>query len=134
MTIGSWDPEIQTKSDQFNIDHQLLQRFVSISCDNRLDQLEEYLSPDERQQYAGLMRLDKDQWAVAETLDDSDIEHLMRFFTAAEKLPGWEGDAKSPVIWLGKILKQRGTGINKELLQWIKTNSDNRFLPHGPLL
>lgn len=134
MTIGSWNPEIQTNSDQLEIDLPLLQRFISISSENRLDQLEASLSADERQQYAGLMRLDKDKWSIADTLDDEDIEHLMRFFTVAEKLPGWEGEAQSPVIWLGKILKQRGTGINKELLQWIKSNSDNRFLPHGPLL
>ena len=65
---------------------------------------------------------------------NEEIEHLMRFFTIAEQLPGWHAADNSPVIWLGKLLKQRGVGINKELVLWIKENSDNRFLPHGPLI
>ena len=81
------------------------------------------------------MQLDKEQWFdAARTFNDDEIVHLMRFFTVAEQLPGWEAGANSPVVWLGKILKQRGTGIDRELVLWIKAHSDNQFLPHGALL
>ncbi|WP_101759989.1 hypothetical protein [Oceanicoccus sp. KOV_DT_Chl] len=75
-----------------------------------------------------------DWFHVASTLSDEQLQHLMRFFTVAESLPGWEAGDNSPVIWLGKVLKQRGTGISRELVLWIKANSSNQFLPHGALL
>jgi hypothetical protein len=51
----------------------------------------------------------------------------------AENLPGWEAGAESPVIPLAKILRQRGTRLEKTLLAWLREVSDNRYLPYGPL-
>jgi hypothetical protein len=45
----------------------------------------------------------------------------------------WRAEERSPVIWLTKILRQKGGKIDKDLLQWIKTESDNKFLPNGAL-
>ena len=40
----------------------------------------------------------------------------------------------SPVIWLCRELKKRGAFPDPELIQWIKENTDNKFLPYGNLL
>lgn len=134
MTTGSWDPNATQAQTSLIPDTDLLQRYLALSREDKLNDLGNQLDATEQQTHAPLMQLDKTQWLEAgAALNDGDIEHLMRFFTKAEQLPGWEAGAKSPVIWLGKILKQRGHGISKELAQWIKANSDNRFLPHGAL-
>lgn len=135
MSIGNWDPETNTTQKAFQLDASSLNRLIEISKNNQLEQLNTLLSPTEKQQQTDLMQLDKGQWfTVAESLSDLEIEHLMRFFTMAEKLPGCEAGAQSPVIWLGKVLKKRGAGISRDLVLWIKAHSDNQYLPHGALL
>ena len=134
MTLGNWDPAAEQAKTNLTLDAALVQRLIGISRANQLDQLGDLLSADEQQVYAGLMQLPKESWfGQAQSLGDDEIFDLMRFLTKAEQLPGWEAGANSPVVWLGKVLKQRGTGIPRELVLWIKENSDNRFLPHGPL-
>lgn len=134
MTLGSWDPNAEPTTTSLQLEAGQLQRFIDFSQNELLDNVEQLLSANEQQTYAGLMQLDKTQWQeAADGLSDTEIVHLMRFLTKAEQLPGWEAGAKSPVIWLGKILKQRGTGIPRELTVWIRANSDNRFIPHGAL-
>jgi hypothetical protein len=134
MSIGSWNPQVEQTGNQYQIDIALLKKFIDISKNQSLENLNKLLSADEQQQHCKIMFLDQQDWSIAESLNDNEIELLMRFFTLAEQLPGWDSAAQSPVIYLGKILKKRGTGINKELVLWIKDNSDNKFLPHGPLL
>ncbi|WP_339338843.1 hypothetical protein [uncultured Oceanicoccus sp.] len=135
MSTGSWDPKLQQTPSEKTINTDDLLRFIELSESGQLDELASLISQDEQQQQAGLMTLDKEQWFEAsQVLSDHQLQHLMRFFTIAERLPGWEAQGKSPVIWLGKVLKQRGIGINRDLVLWIKTNSDNQYLPHGPLL
>ncbi|MCP3907179.1 MAG: hypothetical protein GY712_04095 [Oceanicoccus sp.] len=135
MSIGSWNPDLEQSQTNITINNDDLLRFIDFSEDEQLDEVATLLSQDEQQRLAGLMSLTKEQWiAAADKLSDNQIIHLMRFFTVAEKLPGWEAEGKSPVIGLGKILKKRGTGINRDLVLWIKANSDNQYLPHGPLL
>ena len=135
MSLGSWDPNAEQARSTLSLNRELLARYIQLSESQQLDNLATELSAEEQQVHAALMQLDKAQWMEqAATFSDEEIEHLMRFFTKAEQLPGWEAGPNSPVIWLGRVLKQRGTGISKELVLWIKANSDNRFLPHGPLL
>jgi hypothetical protein len=135
MTLDNWDPSAPQIKHSFQPDNSLLQRFIAISQNQQYGQLNTLLSPTEQQSHAKLMQLTKAQWfAAAAPFNDDDIKHLMRFFTVAEQLPGWEAGENSPVVWLGKVLKQRGTGISRELAEWIKSNSDNKFLPHGALI
>jgi hypothetical protein len=135
MSLGSWDPEAAKAGTNFSIDKKVLERFLKISQHQQLQDLAVKLSAEDQQIQAQLMTQDKQSWFdVAEDFNDEELEHLMRFFTLAEKLPGWEAGDKSPVIWLGKTLKKRGRGIDRELLLWIKANSINQYLPHGSLL
>ena len=49
------------------------------------------------------------------------------------QLPGWDGGVRSPVIYLVKLMKERGL-FTPELRKWIKKNTDNRYLPNGSVL
>lgn len=71
--------------------------------------------------------------AAASDLDVDALVALIRLYTLAEALPGWEAGARSPVIPLAAELKGRGA-YPEDLTAWIKSNTDNRFLPYGSLM
>ena len=75
-----------------------------------------------------------DQWAGRlEPLQDHDLVALVQFFTLMEhRYPGWEAGAKSAVIPMVRELKNR-KAYSSEITRWIKSNTDNKFLPHGSL-
>jgi hypothetical protein len=50
------------------------------------------------------------------------------------QIPGCSVGAKSPVITLHRMLKQRGAKLGHDDLAWIKEHSDYRFIPNGPVL
>ena len=134
MSIGSWDPTADAAAHSIHIEAATLQRFIELSRSDQLDQLEDLFAGDESQVLSGLMELDSALWlASAESLTEEDLLHLIRFFAVAENLPGWEAGEKSPVIPLAKTLRKRGAKLDKELLRWIRSVSDNRYLPYGPL-
>ena len=134
MALGSWDPDAEKAASDLHIDLHQLQRFIRWARGDQLDQLATLLSGDERQTLSGLMHMDGSHWQqVAESHNDDDLLQLIRFFTIAEALPGWEAGETSPVIPLAKSLRQRGTRLDREYLQWIRAHSKNRFLPYGPL-
>lgn len=89
---------------------------------------------EEVQKFAPLMRLEAGLWrdAIAE-LDDQRVVALVQFFTLAEQLPGWQAQERSPVVPLMAELRARNA-VPSELSAWIRSNSDNRFLPWGSLL
>ncbi|MDE0038762.1 MAG: hypothetical protein OXU77_14595 [Gammaproteobacteria bacterium] len=58
----------------------------------------------------------------------------LRVLTLAEEtIPGCETGAKSPVIVLARLLRERGD-YPAELTAWIRSVSTNRFLPYGSLM
>ena len=58
----------------------------------------------------------------------------LRVLTLAEEtIPGCETGAKSPVIALARLLRERGD-YPGDLTAWIKSVSTNRFLPYGSLM
>ncbi len=139
MALGTWDPKINTDSSELSLTHSLLNRLIGYACDieeheDALTGLEQMLNAEDKQRLAGLMKVEHEHWrAAAEPLPDADLLQLIRFFAVAENLPGWEAGAKSPVIPLAKVLRQRGARLDKALLQWIRQVNENRYLPYGPL-
>ena len=134
MSLGSWDPKVESSDTALLLRPDLLQRFIDYDRENQLLQLDQLFSDEEKQRLAGLMKIDHNTWrATAEFLPEADLIHLIRFFAMAENLPGWEAGAESPVIPLAKILRHRGTRLDKTLLQWLREVNDNRYLPYGPL-
>lgn len=128
MTTGTWNPE----QSSYILDIEFLQQIISSSS---TQPIENCLSKDEQQAHAAIMQLPKSDWfALKESLSNEEIIFLIKFFTIAEmKYAGWSAEEQSPVIWLAKILRQKGGKLDAELLQWIKNNSDNKFLPYGAL-
>jgi hypothetical protein len=134
MSLGSWDPSIEASDTALQLQPDLLRRFIEYDRGDQLEELPQLLSEEEKQRLAGLMKIDHNVWqATAEPLPDAELIHLIRFFAVAENLPGWEAGAESPVIPLAKILRKRGTRLEKTLLAWLREVNDNRYLPYGPL-
>jgi hypothetical protein len=132
MSLGTWEPE--PDADTPPLAREQLERFIDISRGDRLEQLETLLEGGESQRLTGLMRVDHARWAeLAENLSGEELRHLIRFFAVAENLPGCEAGAQSPVIPLARALRERGEKLPRDLLQWLKQVSTNRFLPYGPL-
>lgn len=135
MTVGAWDPHHTDAAADFTLDPEVLGSFIALSENGQLADLNSALSSDIKLSQAPLMKLPREQWIeLAAGFSDAQLVHLVRFFTLAEmQLSGWEAGADSPVIGLVKALRLRKSPPDKELLLWIKANSDNRFLPNGAL-
>jgi hypothetical protein len=134
MSLGSWDPKIESADNAVLLQAALLHRLIAFDRKDQLTQLEQLLSAEDKQRLAPLMKIDHNTWrTTAEPLPEDDLLHLIRFFAVAENLPGWEAGADSPVIPLAKILRQRGARLDKPLLRWLREVNENRYLPYGPL-
>jgi hypothetical protein len=134
MALGTWDPHITLADSTLLLQPALLQRLIEFDRQQQLTQLEQLLSDEDKQQLAGLMKLNHALWrSGTELLPNADLLHLIRFFAVAENLPGWEAGKDSPVIPLARMLRDRGARLDKSLLQWLKSVNANRYLPYGPL-
>ncbi len=131
MVVGVWQP---TKVDaETGVSLADLHSYTSLS-DEALANLATCLSEAQVRRDGRLMRLEEAPWQVATALSDDELISLVRFFTLAERqLPGWDGGKQSPVIYLVRILKQRGA-FSPSLRLWVKANTENRYLPNGALL
>ncbi|MEZ5571898.1 MAG: hypothetical protein R3E64_07710 [Halioglobus sp.] len=134
MSLSTWDPNIETADSALRLHPTLLQRLIAYDRQEQLSQLEQLLGDHDKQHLAGLMKLDHSEWReAAEPLGNAELLHLIRLFAVAENLPGWEAGAKSPVIPLARLLRDRGARLDKSLLQWLRDVNGNRYLPYGPL-
>lgn len=126
--VGTWDP-----GDRVTLSERHLECVRRASM--RLEDASFGLEEAELQLLAPLVSLDADQWEGAARKEDAGgLVGWIRFFTLAEaRLPGFEAGAKSPVIPLARVLRERGE-YPADLTAWIRAHSDNRFLPHGSLL
>ena len=131
MAIDVWEPQ-----KPLSIDEALLQELAAVYR-NGMDQgqaLDEQLGETWIKDKAQLMHQEPGAFAAAENLSDEALVDVVHFFTLAEmQLPGWEAGNKNPVIYLVKVLKDRGA-FDPELRRWIKANNDNRYLPYGSAL
>jgi hypothetical protein len=79
-------------------------------------------------------KLPAQSWEIVEGLSTEQILQLIRFFTLSEHhWAGWEAGKLSPVIPMVAILKQRDA-FEAPFRRWIKSNTDNRYLPNGAIL
>jgi len=131
MAIGVWEPARGPADKPLKLDQ--LKAYAALP-DAVLTNLAANLTVEQVSDDGRLMRLNEAPWQVATALTDEELVSLVRFFTIAEmQLPGWDGGKQSPVIYLVRILKQRGS-FPPALRQWVKANTDNRYLPNGALV
>lgn len=128
MVDGIWDPQAHKNPEVF-LNQTLLNLFVQ-------QNEQPMFSEDEQQKHASVMFLDHKVWhAQLQNFKDEQLWSIICFLTKAEKLySGWHAAENSPVIAITQLLKQRGHTLTKEQIQWIRRNSDNRFLPYGRVL
>ena len=131
MTISSWDPNEKKTSANDEVDTELLACFIAatkkLPCE-----LDTILSSEQLQQ-SQIIQASASAWqtAIAE-FSNEELVLLIQFFTVIEaQLTSWAAGAKSPAILINRELRRRGEKLNKEILLWIKDNTDNRFIPNG---
>lgn len=128
MTIGSWQP---TPSTAAEIEQQELNSLLE--CLSHQSQIQDWVE-ENKPTWQKLAYAENAAWRkVGETLSPEQLQQLIRFFTVQEQEQNWDMGERSPVIPLFKIYKKEN-GIDKALVQWIKANTSNKYLPFGPLL
>ena len=129
MTVNTWQP-----AAPLALSIALLKELLAVLPQQELTDIKRQVRDSDIRRFVVLMKSGGASWRVAEGLVDEDLIRLVVFFTLAEEqLPGWEAGKLSPVIDLVRILKQR-EAFHPELRKWIKANTDNRYLPNGPVL
>lgn len=134
MAVGEWQPGGERSLQA--IEPQKLAALVALSQQEKLQRLAEQLDPAQQKWLGAAMHSGDDAWTqAAGDCDDAELVHLIKALAVAEmQIPGCSVGAKSPVIALNRMLKQRGAKLGQDELAWIKEHSDNRFIPNGPVL
>jgi len=128
MTLGVWKPASEQMLSMTGLKGLLEQ--LPVDALQSLDGL----TADAFEAQRGWIKLPAQSWALSETLSSDQIRQLIRFFTLAEyHWAGWEAGKLSPVIPLVVQLKQRDA-FDAAFRRWIKSNTDNRYLPNGAIL
>lgn len=134
MAVDTFDPkQFDPSSAQSLIDEGLVARAVACALAQSQVAAELSLTAEDVEALAPLAV--HGGWLDAgQQLPSENLVALIRLFTLGEgQFSGWRAGAKSAVVKLVRVLKQRGE-MTPELTSWIKANSDNRFLPHGDLM
>ncbi len=128
MSVESFDPGAAAAA----FDAALADQLLSLVQDCHLAE-ELTVQADQAAAFASLAA--HNGWAAhMRTLSDDQLKDLICVFTLGEaQFPAWQAGDKSPVIIAVRELKDRGT-YPVELTRWIKSHTDNRFLPHGNLM
>ena len=122
--IGSWDPDPKLSEQHRDI----LDRAA-----DAIDQPGLGMTTETQQMLSSVIQASPQIW-----LDFVEQERTIRIIgwikvlTLIEEVLGVEVGAKSPVITLVRLLKKRNAYPNY-LTEWIKSHSNNRFLPYGSL-
>ena len=125
--VGSWEPDEPALSD--------VHRKILDAASKALGEPQLGLSAEQQNSIRQAVRASTESWRdFAQEQSSAEITNWIRALTRAEMmLSGFELGARSPVIALVRLLKQRGE-YPDDLTEWVKANTGNRFLPYGSLL
>lgn len=129
MSLGSWIPE----GEKVGIALPSLESIRRWSVLN--DTAITHLSEADQALLAGTMQAGIEHWqSHLESLSLDELIGLIKFFTLIEMhFPQCRADQYCPAIACAKLVRKKGHKLDKELLGWIRSVSDNRYLPYGPL-
>ena len=124
--VGSWEPDEPALSDAHR-------KILDVAI-KALDRPQLGLSAEQQNSIRQAVRASAESWRdFAQEQSSAEITNWIRALTRAEMmLSGFELGARSPVIALIRLLKQRGE-YPDDLTEWVKEHTDNRFLPYGSL-
>jgi hypothetical protein len=124
MSVGTFDPNATENSFDIELARELLDLF---------DGEDITLGKSGQLRYGILAR--HAGWAGAmDRFLDEEVIGLAKIFTLLEhQYTTFQAGSDSPVIAMVQALKVRNQW-DKPLTQWIKSHTDNRFLPHGSLM
>ena len=125
--VGSWEPDEPALAD--------VHRKILDAASKALGEPQLGLSAEQQNSIRQAVRASAESWRdFAQEQSSAEIINWIRALTRAEMtLTGFELGARSPVIALIRLLKQRGE-YPDDLTEWVKEHTDNRFLPYGSLL
>jgi hypothetical protein len=134
MAVDTFDPQqFDPSSSKSSLDTALVDRAVSCALAQPSAGAELSLTSEEVFALAPLV-VHAGWLDAGQELTSDSLVALIRLFTLGEgQFSTWQAGAKSAVVKLVRVLKQRGE-MTPELTRWIKANTDNRFLPHGDLM
>lgn len=130
MTVATFDPSAKpSQPDAQRVSNWAAESWSSAADLARLDDLD-------KQSIQQWISLDWHAWEPVLThLTAQQLCHFMQLMTLAEShLGGCDAGAKSAVIHAFRQHKSAFGSPDKELVRWIKANTENRFLPYGPVL
>jgi hypothetical protein len=129
MTTGSWVPET-AKASLILPSEVALARWATLS-DEQISQL----AAADINLLSSTVNAGVDRWIEhLDACNQDTLLGLLKFFTLAEMNHApLRADKHNPAIACAKLLRKRHGALDKALLQWIRSVSDNRFLPYGPL-
>jgi hypothetical protein len=126
VTVDSWQPS----PVQNNIDSSTLERLLEAAA---VFTAEANFTPD-LDWIQPLAKAERAIWQNAvENVPDEQLIQLIKMLTTLETQQNWDLAEKSPVIAIFKAYKKK-SGLNRDLVKWVKANSDNQYLPFGPLI
>lgn len=134
MAVDTFDPQqFDPSSPKSQLDDALVARAVTCALAQPSAETELSLTPEDVRVLAPVAA-HPDWFDAGQALGSDSLVALIRLFTLGEgQFSAWQAGAKSAVVALVRVLKQRGE-MTPELTMWIKANTDNRFLPHGDLM
>ena len=134
MAVDTFDPQqFDPSSVKSSLDAALVDRAVSCALAQPRAGSELSLAPEDVLAFAPLA-VHAGWLEAGQGLSSDNLVALIRLFTLGEgQFSTWQAGAKSAVVKLVRVLKQRGE-MTPDLTTWIKANTDNRFLPHGDLM
>lgn len=124
--VQDWNPTLHTLGGTHR---KLLNSVASAITDETL-----HLTAEQLELLKALFLIGTSSWTkFAQDKDDEELVSWIQVLTLCpEQYSGFDHGARSPVITLARVLRQRGT-YPATLSAWIKQHSTNRFLPHGSI-
>ena len=119
MSLGAWEPSVALGAEHVTALDAAAERLGSADA----TRLRQVVAADAHARAAFFQARESTQlvgWLRALTLAEAEI-------------PGCDGGAKSPVIDIARLLRERGD-YPADLTAWIRSVSKNRFLPYGSLM
>ena len=126
VTVESWDPSATSLTSS----HRVILNHAALHLETGALQL----TDDEQALLRPAMLIDSEAWkSFVSTESDESVVAWIKVLTLIERdLVGFEAGSRTPVLTLIRVLKSRDA-LPDDLFTWIKSHTQNRFLPYGSL-